>query len=62
MNLKYTGILTAFAVSAVMAQNEAPAPAAEAAPVQVEQAVEQAPAPAEDKFTQVEKELCPWQD
>ena len=59
MNLKYTGILTAFAVSAVMAQNEAPAPAAEAAPVQVEQAVEQAPAPAEDKFTQVEKELAP---
>lgn len=59
MNLKYTGILTAFAVSAVMAQNEAPAPVAEAAPVQVEQAVEQAPAPAEDKFTQVEKELAP---
>ena len=59
MNLKYTGILTAFAVSAVMAQNEAPVPVAEAAPVQVEQAVEQAPAPAEDKFTQVEKELAP---
>ncbi|SIO02483.1 porin family protein [Fibrobacter sp. UWB11] len=63
MNLKYTGILTALAVSAVMAQNEAPAPVAEVAPVQAEQVVEQtaaqAPAPVEDKFTQAEKELAP---
>ena len=62
MNLKYTGILTALAVSAVMAQETAPAAAvsvAEVAPVQAEQAVEQAPAPVEDKFTQVEKELAP---
>lgn len=64
MNLKYTGILTALAVSAAMAQSEAPAPVAEAtpaqvAPAQVEPAAEQAPAPAEDKFTQVENELAP---
>ncbi|WP_173475710.1 outer membrane beta-barrel protein [Fibrobacter succinogenes] len=67
MNLKYTGILTAFAVSAVMAQNTAPAetaapapaPVAEVAPVQAEPIVEQASAQTEDKFTQAEKELAP---
>lgn len=68
MNLKYAGILTAFAVSAVMAQNTAPAaevaapapaPVAEVAPVQAEPVVEQTPAQAEDKFTQAEKELAP---
>jgi hypothetical protein len=66
MNLKCTGILTALAVSAVLAQEAAPvesapvaqspvaeqaAPAAEVAPVQA--------APAEDKFTAVEQELAP---
>ena len=68
MNLKYAGILTAFAVSAVMAQNTAPAaetaapapaPVAEVAPVQAEPIVEQASAQTEDKFTQAEKELAP---
>jgi len=68
MNLKYTGILTALAVSAVMAQNAtpaaevaapAPAPVAEVAPAQVAPAVEQTPAQVEDKFTQVEQELAP---
>ena len=68
MNLKYAGILTAFAVSAVMAQNTAPAaevaapapaPVAEVAPVQAEPVVEQTTAQTEDKFTQAEKELAP---
>ena len=67
MNLKYTGILTAFAVSAVMAQNTAPAetaapapaPVAEVAPVQAEPVVEQTSVQTEDKFTQAEKELAP---
>ena len=68
MNLKYAGILTAFAVSAVMAQNTAPAaetaapapaPVAEVAPVQAEPIVEQASAQTEDKFTQAEKERAP---
>ena len=61
MNLKYTGILTALAVSAVMAQETAPAaaaPVAEVAPVQTAPVVEQAPA-VEDKFTSVEQELAP---
>jgi hypothetical protein len=68
MNLKYTGILTALAVSAVMAQNAAPAaevaaPApvqsTEVAPAQVAPVAEQAPAQAEDKFTAAEQELAP---
>jgi hypothetical protein len=57
MNLKCTGILTALAVSAVMAQEAAPV---ESAPVAPAPAAEQAaPAPSEDKFTAVEQELAP---
>lgn len=68
MNLKYTGFLTALAVSAAMAQTAAPAaetvapapaPVAEVAPEQAAPVAEQAPAAPEDKFTAVEKELAP---
>lgn len=61
MNLKYTGILTAFAVSAVMAQNETPAAdvaQTQAAPV-VEQVAPAAQTSSEDKFTALEQELAP---
>ena len=66
MNLKCTGILTALAVSAVMAQEAAPVETAPVAPAPVAEqaasAAEVAPAqaaPAEDKFTAVEQELAP---
>lgn len=67
MNLKYTGILTALAVSAAMAQEVAPAETAVptapvAAPEQNVPVAEVAPAAQtapQDKFAEVEKELAP---
>lgn len=51
MNLKYTGILTALAISAVMAQDAAPAAEAAAAPAAQETM--------DAKFANVEQELAP---